>query len=210
MLTRGASPRSRATAAPSSVADITSTRSAGDSAARPSRHSASPRSACRLRSWNSSKMTAATPSSAGSSCSSRVSTPSVTTSMRVARDTRVSSRMRYPMVPPGLSPRVCAMRAATARAATRRGSSSSRRFPCAQGSSSNASGTTLLLPAPGGASSTAEACVFRAASSAGSAASIGSPDLTRCARAHPAPGTASVRGARRTRCTSDRYCAPPR
>ena len=37
---------------------------------------------------------AATPSSAASSCSSRVSTPSVTTSMRVARETRVSSRMR--------------------------------------------------------------------------------------------------------------------
>ena len=51
-------------------------------------------SACRLRSWNSSKITAATPSSDGSLCSIRVSTPSVTTSMRVARETRVSSRMR--------------------------------------------------------------------------------------------------------------------
>ena len=49
---------------------------------------------CRLRSWNSSKMTAATSSSAGSDPDSRVRIPSVITSMRVSRETRVSSRMR--------------------------------------------------------------------------------------------------------------------
>ena len=82
------------TAAPSSVADITTIRRSVSSVARASRHSASPVSACKLRSWNSSKSTAATPSSAGSDCSMRVSTPSVTTSMRVCGPTRVSSRMR--------------------------------------------------------------------------------------------------------------------
>ena len=63
-----------------------------------SMHSASPRSAFRLRSWNSSKMTQPMPASAASSCSMRVRMPSVTTSMRVSRLTRVSSRVRNPTV----------------------------------------------------------------------------------------------------------------
>ena len=53
----------------------------------------------------------------------RVRIPSVTTSMRVSRLTRVSSRVRKPTVLPTGSPSSCAMRAATARAAMRRGSS---------------------------------------------------------------------------------------
>ena len=47
--------------------------------------------------------------------------PSVTTSNRVAADTRESNRTRYPTVPPTSSPSPSASRAATARAATRRG-----------------------------------------------------------------------------------------
>ena len=68
------------------------------------------------------------------------------------------------------------MRWATARAAMRRGSSMTSRLPAAQFSPSSASGTTVLLPAPGGASSTAAPCPSSAARSAGSAASTGNPD----------------------------------
>ena len=50
------------------------------------------------------------------------------------------------------------MRWATARAAMRRGSSMTSRLPAAQFSPSSASGTTVLLPAPGGAWSTAAPC----------------------------------------------------
>ena len=82
-VTTGASPNNFATAAPSSVADITSRRSSGERFSCESSANARPVSACRLRSWNSSNSTAATPSSAGSLCSMRVNTPSVTTSMRV-------------------------------------------------------------------------------------------------------------------------------
>ena len=49
--------------------------------------------------------------------------PSVTTSMRVREETRVSSRVRYPTVAPASSPTDRAMYCAAARAATRRGSS---------------------------------------------------------------------------------------
>ena len=47
------------------------------------------------------------------------------------------------------------MRAAAARAASRRGSSTMIFLPAAHGSSSSASGTRVVLPAPGGATSTA-------------------------------------------------------
>ena len=154
----GASPSKRDTAAPSRVADMIRILRSGVTLARASRVSARPRSACRLRSWYSSKRTAAKPSSAGSDCSIRVSTPSVTTSMRVFRDTLVSRRIRYPTVLPTASPSVCAIRRATARAASRRGSSIRMRLPAAHGSWSNTNGTTVLFPAPGGAVSTADTC----------------------------------------------------
>ncbi len=94
LLTRGAPPSSSATAAPSSVALITSSRRSGRSSACACTHSARPRSACRLRSWYSSKITSPTPVSAGSACNKRVRMPSVMTSMRVAADTRLSRRVR--------------------------------------------------------------------------------------------------------------------
>ena len=47
---------------------------------------------------------------------------------------------------------------AAARAASRRGSSITMRRPASHGSSSSASGTRVVLPAPGGACSTAAPC----------------------------------------------------
>ena len=80
---------------------------------------------------------------------------------------------RRPIVSPTFSPSVAAMRAAAARAARRRGSSRMRRLPSAQGSSSSASGARVVLPAPGGATSTARGRSANAARSEGRAASIG-------------------------------------
>src|SRR6185312_13434100 len=61
------------------------------------------------------------------------------------------------------------------------------RLSAAQGSSSNTSGTTVLLPAPGGAVSTAEVCSCSPRRSCGSASSIGSPEIIR----RGAPGAGS-------------------
>ena len=136
--------------------------------------SARPRSASSERSWNSSNSTAATPSSDGSSRIMRANTPSVTTSMRVRAETRLCSRTRRPTVSPTASPRLEAMRAAAARAASRRGSSTMILPLAANGSSSSASGTRVVLPAPGGATSTARVPAPSAAASRGRASSIGS------------------------------------
>ena len=77
----------------SGVADIATITRSGRIVAATSVVNASPMSAVRLRSWTSSKITAATPGSAGSFCSRRVSTPSVTTSIRVAAPMWRSSRV---------------------------------------------------------------------------------------------------------------------
>ena len=151
-VTTGASSISAATGPASSVADITSTRRSGRSAPRASQASASARSASSERSWNSSSTRCETPSSEGSAWMRRVSTPSVTTSIRVAAETRASPRIRRPTVRPTGSPSVSAMRAAAARTARRRGSSITTR---AAPSARSASGTRVVLPAPGGAWRTA-------------------------------------------------------
>ena len=169
----GASPSSACTRAPSSVADMTRSLRSSRRPCCASSAKARPRSASSERSWNSSNRTAATPSSAGSSKIIRVNTPSVTTSMRVRFDVRLVRRTRSPIVSPTFSSNVAAMRAAAARAARRRGSSRIRRLPSAQGSSSSASGARVVLPAPGGATSTAFECVASAERSSGSASSIG-------------------------------------
>ena len=139
-----------------------------------SRASARPRSASRLRSWNSSKITQATPVSAGSPRIIRVNTPSVTTSMRVAAETFDCIRTRKPTVWPTGSPSVAAIRSAAARAARRRGSRTMILPPSTQGSASSSRGTTVVLPAPGGATSTAAHPDKSAAFSRGSASWIGS------------------------------------
>src|SRR5216684_8077001 len=113
------------------------------------------------------------PESSGSSSSARVNTPSVITSMRVFRDTRESKRTRRPTVSPIFSPSVHAMRAAAARAASRRGSSTRILRPAAHGSSSSANGARVVLPAPGGATSTAERPFESAVLNAGNASSTG-------------------------------------
>jgi hypothetical protein len=151
----GDSPRSLATRAPSRVADMTRRRRSSRRPPCASRARAKPRSASSERSWNSSKRTAATPSRAGSSRIMRAKTPSVTTSIRVRRPTFEPRRTRRPTVSPTASPRVCAMRSAAARAASRRGSSTMSLPPFTQGSSSSTRGTRVVLPAPGGATSTA-------------------------------------------------------
>ena len=92
---------------------------------------------------------------------------------------------------PTLSPRVCAMRAATARAASRRGSSIDE-TPAAPPSAPRAAPAAPRCScrrraAPAAPRRDASA---RAAQSAGSAASIGSPELTRCGRARRAAGRA--------------------
>jgi hypothetical protein len=66
-----------------------------------------------------------------------------------------------------------AMRAAAARAASRRGSSTMIFFPLAQGSAASTSGTRVDLPAPGGATSTAALRDRSAEVSCGSTASMG-------------------------------------
>ena len=65
------------------------------------------------------------------------------------------------------------MRCAAARAARRRGSSITMRRSAHQGASASASGTRVVLPAPGGATSTTFETVRRLSSSAGSASVTG-------------------------------------
>jgi hypothetical protein len=84
---------------------------------RSSRRSAGSRCTARARDRRSGcaretrrKSRSRCPLSAESPCSMRVRMPSVTTSMRVSRLTRVSSRVRKPTVPPTGSPSSCAMR----------------------------------------------------------------------------------------------------
>src|SRR5688572_23993029 len=72
------------------------------------------------------------------------------------------------------------MRSATARVASRRGSSMMMRLPRAHGSSSSASGTTVLLPAPGGATTTALPPARSASASGATASSIGRPERIGC------------------------------
>src|SRR5262245_27454008 len=71
------------------------------------------------------------------------------------------------------------MRVATARVARRRGSSMMILPPRNHDSSSSAIGTTVLLPAPGGASITALRLRCKAARNSGRISSMGRPDITR-------------------------------
>jgi len=108
---------------------------------------------------------------------SRVKTPSVMISIRVRLETFETYRTRKPTVSPTRSPSVCAMRSAAARAASRRGSSTRmRRAFWAHASPMRTSGTRVVLPAPGGATSTAAFCARSAAVKPGNAASMGSGD----------------------------------
>ncbi len=170
----GASPRSCATRAPSSVADIGRMRRSSRKPRWQSSARASPRSASSERSWNSSNSTAPMPESSGSSRIMRVKTPSVTTSMRVFGPDFETIRARNPIRSPTASDKECAMRSAAARAAMRRGSSTRILRPRSQLSFIKASGTRVVLPAPGGATRTADARAARALRTSSRTASIGS------------------------------------
>src|SRR5690606_30359293 len=93
------------------------------------------------------------------------------------------------------SPSSSAMRSAAARAATRRGLSSTT-CPVHHGSPISAGATAVVLPAPGGATSTAELRSRRAASSAGSTAWIGRSADTRppYSTRHPRESVAQTEG----------------
>ena len=101
-------------------------------------------------------------------------TPSVTTSMRVFGPDLETIRARNPIRSPTASDKECAMRSAAARAAMRRGSSTRIFRPWSQLSSIKASGTRVVLPAPGGATRTADAHAARALRTSSRTASIGS------------------------------------
>src|SRR2546430_6617033 len=66
------------------------------------------------------------------------------------------------------------MRRAAARVASRRGSSMTMRLPASHGSSTSASGVTVVFPAPGGATNTALVPSRSASRNAGSASKMGS------------------------------------
>lgn len=100
--------------------------------------------------------------------------PSVTTSILVLPDTLVSRRVRYPTVCPGASPNCFAIYRAADLAASRLGSNIRIFRLSRQGASNRASGTLVVLPAPGGAWSNAVVLLFRVCFSSGSMCSIGS------------------------------------
>src|SRR5437899_2579667 len=88
--------------------------------------------------------------SSGSLCRRAVKTPSVTTRRRVSALNLRSKRTCQPTSRPRVQPRSWAMRAAIARAATRRGCSR-----MTGPSASSAGGTRVVFPAPGAAVTTA-------------------------------------------------------
>ena len=101
-------------------------------------------------------------------------TPSVTTSTRVFGPDFETIRARNPIRSPTASDKERAMRSAAARAAMRRGSSTRILRPWSQLSPIKASGTRVVLPAPGGATRTADARAAKAVRNSSRAASIGS------------------------------------
>ena len=190
-MTCARSPSNSAKRLPSMVADMTRTRRSSRRTARLSNASASPRSLSRWRSCASSNSTAETPASSGSARIMFTKIASVTTRTRVRAERLLSSRVTYPTVSPGFSPNVCAMRSAAARAATRRGDVRMT-VPLHQPCSSSAGATAVVLPAPGGATSTPHPCSRKASSNSGMTERIG-----RSAMPAP-PERISSRGPRRT------------
>ena len=156
------------------VADITRIFRSSRKPCCASRASARPRSASSERSWNSSNSTAATPFSSGSSRISRVNTPSVTTSMRVLRrDLRAEAHAQADGVAGALAQRLRhAVGGGARRDPARLEHEDLAAWPRAR--SASTSGTRVVLPAPGGATSTATLRARSAAVSAGSASSMGS------------------------------------
>ncbi len=175
------SPMTCAILAASRVADM-ATRVRPSRSWRASPSSPISRSVSSARSCTSSMTTASTPSSPGSSSIRRSSTPAVTNSMRVSALTWRSPRTVKPTRVPSALPSSCASRRAAARAATRRGWVTMTR-PGERDASSG--GTSVVLPVPGGALTTAEVLRSSAARRSSRAA----------ANARPSPMAARSNGA---------------
>ena len=213
--TIGQPSRKRATGSAASVADITTTRRSSR-AVQACRASASPRSAWMDRSWNSSRTIVRTPESSGSSTRRAVRMPSVASRTRVAAVNRRSKRTCQPTSWPSVQPRSSAIRRAMARAATRRGCSTST-----GPSAASAGGSRVVLPAPGGATTTAARCRRTASTTASTCASIGSGSRRTAPQAEgfagSAPLVATAAGAaaaaridaQRTTHAATRLTAPP-
>ena len=101
--TTGSRRAGAAKAAPSSVADIASSRSSGRSARLQVEAERQGEVGVEVALMRLVEQHGATPSRPGSDCRRRTSSPSVTTSTRVAAETARSSRVARPMVPPGAS-----------------------------------------------------------------------------------------------------------
>ena len=154
----------------STVADIAMRTRSSRRLARTSTSSARVRSASRWRSCTSSSTTAPTPASSGSCWMRRSRSPVVTTSTRVRRLVFRSPRTAYPTVSPTGSPSRCASRRAAARAAIRLGCVTTTRPSTA---TATAGGTSVVLPVPGGAWTTATPRPRTASPSAASPATTG-------------------------------------
>ena len=139
-----------------------------------SRHSARPRSDSSDRSWISSRITARDPVQPGIGLQAA---EQQALGDDLDAGFRRTGAVEAGSVADGAPDRLAkqeAMRAAAARVASRRGSSISMRPSPRQGVSSSASGTMVVLPAPGGATTTALRPAARVACSAGIASAIGS------------------------------------
>src|SRR6478752_7351328 len=110
------------------------------------------------------------PGSSGSRWRRRSRTPVVTTSIRVRAPTLRSPRTEWPTVSPTGSPSSWASRRAAARAAIRRGCVTTTR-PSTR--AATAGGTSVVLPVPGGAWTTAVPVASRAAAMSASPARTG-------------------------------------
>ena len=134
-----------------------------------SRPSASARSAWIERSWNSSSTIVLKPARNGSDWRRAVRIPSVATSTRVRAVKRRSNRTCQPTSSPSVQPFSAAIRAASDRAARRRGWRT-----IAGPTSATAGGTRVVFPAPGSAVSTSAPHSLTARTISGRRGSIGS------------------------------------
>lgn len=163
---RSGVPSRAAQSAASRVADMT-TRLRSSRSSVSSRHIANVRSVSRWRSCTSSRMTPETPASSGSASIRRSSTPVVTNSIRVRPEVVDSPRTVKPTSSPRRVPVSWASRLAAARAAIRRGWVTMIRPDPASGPavvrrcpavvrrcSAMSGGMSVVLPVPGGASTT--------------------------------------------------------
>ena len=139
------------------------------------------------------------PVNSGSLCNIRVRIPSVSTSIRVEVEVFCWPRIRYPSVSPAASFRLWAIRSAAARAARRRGSNTIIR-PLILPDANKASGTMVVLPAPGGAVKISLELRSIAPRSSGITFVIG--------KAGSGLNLTTLKGRRSTQCAEAEFCNP--